>query len=201
MFQQGCYRYLENDRFQAVSLPYGSGRVSMVVLLPKPGISIVRFQRSLTKDDWRRWMLDFVEMEGELTLPRFTVEYGLDLLPCLKSVAGDVIASTDFHGMGVGPLYISNVIHKTFLEVNEEGTEAAAATAIVMLRGIVHRFSMTVDRPFFLRDPRRGHGAASIHGVGPGSIPRLARVLRLAGPLPRRGCGGCGLSDSSLTAR
>ncbi|HET7375972.1 MAG TPA: serpin family protein, partial [Anaerolineae bacterium] len=64
---------------------------------------------------------------------------------------GRQIAGVDFIGMGAGPLEISLVIHKAFVEVDEEGTEAAAATAIVMLRGLTSApFDLCVDRPFFI---------------------------------------------------
>ena len=105
-------------------------------------------------------MSRFHEMEGNVVLPRFKVEYGADLLPNLVARGGQEFAGEDFLGMGGGPLVISKVIHKTFVEVNEEGTEAAAATAVVMAMGIglVRRFSMIIDRPFFcaVRDNETG---------------------------------------------
>ncbi|MGC9358553.1 MAG: serpin family protein, partial [Anaerolineae bacterium] len=100
----------------------------------------------------------FYQMEGDIVLPRFKIEYGTDLLSNLKKLGGEILAGTDFVGMGAGPLFISKVIHKTFVEVNEEGTEAAAATAVVMARGLSYRFSMVLDRPFFcaIRDNETG---------------------------------------------
>ena len=160
MSQSGHYAYYENEVFQAVSLPYGERRISMYVFLPKPAISTDEFLKTLTIENWQQWMSRFHEMEGHVVLPRFKVEYGADILPNLVARGGQEFAGEDFLGMGGGPLVISKVIHKTFVEVNEEGTEAAAATAVVMVMGIglVRRFSMIIDRPFFcaVRDNETG---------------------------------------------
>jgi serine protease inhibitor len=158
MAQSGRYDYLENDLFQAVSLPYGDGRVSMLVFLPKPAISLDGFLQSLTPKQWPQWIARFRQMKGDVTLPRFKVEFRTDLFPALVALGGNALAATDFLGMGAGPLMISNVIHKTFIEVNEEGTEAAAATAVMMMRSIEPSFRMIMDRPFFytIRDNETG---------------------------------------------
>jgi len=159
MSRSGYYDYFENESFQAVSLPYGEGRISMYVFLPKPTVSIGEFQQALTTDNWQQWMSRFYWMEGDLVLPRFRVEYGVDLLPNLVALGGGELAGVDFLGMGAGPLAISKVIHKTFVEVNEEGTEAAAVTAVAMvLISPAPRFRMIVDRPFFcaIRDNETG---------------------------------------------
>jgi len=158
MAQSGRYDYYENELFQAVSLPYGEGRISMVVLLPRPAVSVAGFLKALTAENWRRWTSRFYEREGDVVLPRFKMEYGADILPHLVALGGAELAGPDFLGMGAGPLTISKVMHKTFVEVNEEGTEAAAATAMTMVMGLGHRFSMVVDRPFFcaIRDRETG---------------------------------------------
>jgi serpin B len=159
MSQSGTYRYYENDDFQAVSLPYGEGRTSMYLFLPRPTRSIGDLQKVMTFENWQRWINRFQHVEGDIVLPRFKMEYGKKLLPALKALGGEAIADVDFEGIGVGPLLISNVIHKTFVEVNEEGTEAAAATALVMRLGMMaDRFTMVVDRPFFcaIRDNSTG---------------------------------------------
>jgi serpin B len=158
MAQSGRYDYYENELFQAVSLPYGERRISMVVLLPRPAVSVAGFLKALTAENWRRWTSRFYEREGDVVLPRFKMEYGADILPHLVALGGAELAGPDFLGMGAGPLTISKVMHKTFVEVNEEGTEAAAATAMTMVMGLGHRFSMVVDRPFFcaIRDRETG---------------------------------------------
>lgn len=159
MSQAGHYDYYETGEFQAVSLPYGAGRISMYVFLPGPAYSINDFQKTLISENWRRWMGSFDNTRGVITLPRFRIEYGQDLLTALVALGGNEIAEVDFHGIGAGSLLISNVIHKTMVEVNEEGTEAAAATAVVTKRAMPSEpFLMIVDRPFFaaIRDNLTG---------------------------------------------
>lgn len=160
MSQSGRYDYCESDEFQAISLPYGTGRVSMYIFLPKPPSSILEFQKRLNTSNWEQWLDGFSRAEGYVTLPVFKIEYEKELLESLKALGGDEVAGEDFIGMGAGPLIISSVIHKAVVEVNEEGTTAAAVTAIRMGRGgrMGNRFALTVDRPFFvaIRDNETG---------------------------------------------
>jgi serine protease inhibitor len=158
MSQSGRYDYFENELFQAVSLPYGDGRVSMLLFLPRPALSLNDLLRSLTPETWPQWIARFRDMKGSVVLPRFKVEYGVDLFPHLVELGGQALAAVDFLGMGAGPLMISSVIHKSFIEVNEEGTEAAAATAVIMMRSPQPSFQMVLDRPFLcaIRDNETG---------------------------------------------
>ena len=158
MSQEGTFDYLETETVQVVELPYGDGRVSMTIVLPKDNVALAEHRGLLTGESWSTWMGSLRPMRGHVALPRFKIEYEAELVPALKTIGGDAITETDFGGMGVGALLISNVIHKTFVDVNEEGTEAAAATAVVMARGISMAFRMVVDRPFFcaMRDRETG---------------------------------------------
>jgi len=158
MHRTGRYGYYENETFQAIRLPYGNGLVSMYIFLPRPDLSLAALRGVLTAENWQEWMGRFSETRVELALPRFRVEYGDDLLPPLKELAGPKMAGPDFLGMGGDSLLISRVIHKTFVEVNEEGTEAAAATAVVMTRSRRRLLQMVVDRPFLcaIRDDETG---------------------------------------------
>ena len=159
MVQSGHFDNTENERFQAISLPYGDGRIRMVVSLSRPTISTEEFQRSVTAEKWRRWVSRSFDMGGDIVLPRFKVACGADLLPNLVGLGSAELAGVDFLGMGAGPLMtIDHVIHKAFVEVNEEGTEAAASSAVTVLKALAYRFSMVVDRPFFwaIRDGETG---------------------------------------------
>jgi serpin B len=114
-------------------------------------------------------MQQFRSTEGHIVLPRFRLEYEVTLNQALSAL-GMAIAfapqQADFSGMVVAAtaeprLYIDEVKHKTFVDVNEEGTEAAAVTAVMMSRASFsakRRFSMVVDRPFFcaIRDDQSG---------------------------------------------
>ena len=158
MSQEGTFEYMESEGFQGIELPYGDGRVCMTVLLPKEHVALSEAQGLLTLRNWQAWMGDFGPARGYVALPRLKIEYQAELVPNLKTIGGEAITRTDFSGMGVGPLMISNVVHKTFIDVDEEGTEAAAATAVVMPRSPLMGFQMLVDRPFFcaIRDRETG---------------------------------------------
>ncbi|MCC6730163.1 MAG: serpin family protein [Chthonomonadales bacterium] len=170
--------YDENALFQAVALPYGDGRVRMVVILPKPGRSLADVNAQLTAERWRLWTGALAKRKGTLALPRFKTEYGTSLRPALAAMGMEVAfgGQADFGGMLAqgahqqltGRVRLSDVIHKTALEVNEEGTEAAAATGAVM--GItsvrpVQPFQMTVDRPFLLAIEHQSSGALLFLGA------------------------------------
>lgn len=167
MHQSGTYNYYEGAGFQAVSLPYGTGRVSMYIFLPRKGTSLDEFQKKLTAANWDEWIKEFAETKGEIAVPRFKVEYELLLNDALKAlgmgIAFDPVRA-DLSGMARTQenAYISRVKHKSFAEVNEEGTEAAAATSVeVTLTSAMQprkTFQMIVDHPFFcaIRDNKTG---------------------------------------------
>jgi serpin B len=168
MSQSGNYQYLETGNFQAVSLPYGGGRVSFYVFLPSSSSSLGAFEKSLTEANWQQWMTQFHATDGDISLPRFRVTYEATLNDALKALGMGTAfdeARANFSGMiqmGGQNVYISRVKHKTFAEVNEEGTEAAAVTSTEMratsMRMPTERFRMVVDRPFFcaIRDNATG---------------------------------------------
>jgi serine protease inhibitor len=162
MAQQGRYLYAETDEFQAIGLPYGSGRLSMYVFLPKS--SLTDFTTSLTSENWSNWTEQFSKRRGAIQLPRFKFEYGVNLTEPLKAIGmADAFDPTkaDFSGISAEKTVISQVQHKTFIEVNEEGTEAAASTSVgiaTLSAPTEPPFQMVVDRPFFaaIRDNETG---------------------------------------------
>lgn len=155
MSQSGSYRYLENDLFQAVQVPYGSGRWTMVILLPRQESSLEALQANLTAENWSTWMTAFSHRQGTLQLPRFKAEFGTQLNEALKAMGMEIAFDpnrADFSGIGPEQMVISRVQHKTYIEVDEQGTEAAASTAVgvaVTSAPIDPPFSMRCDRPFF----------------------------------------------------
>ncbi|MDZ4131967.1 MAG: serpin family protein [Dethiobacteria bacterium] len=156
MFKYDDFRYLETEEFQALSLPYGKNeRVSMYVFLPAANSSLEELYREMNVVNWKKWIASFGSMEGEIGLPRFKFEYEASLNDALNALGMGIAfdgSAADFSGMHPMPprLVISEVKHKTFVEVNEEGTEAAAVTSIeVGVTAMPETFSMIVDRPFF----------------------------------------------------
>nr|MBN2277121.1 serpin family protein [candidate division Zixibacteria bacterium] len=162
MRQDGKFRYLENDSFQAINLPYGDKHMSMYVFLPRENYSLDGFMQTLGAENWNDWQIRFRECEGEIRLPKFKMEYEQVLNDILfamgMGIAFDPVGA-DFSAMyepqrGTN-LYISIVKQKTFLEVNEKGTEAAAVTAVKMKLTAARpdeerKFLMVVNRPFFM---------------------------------------------------
>jgi serine protease inhibitor len=167
MAQTGKFDYYAIQGFQAISLPYGAGRASMYIFLPEQRSSLRAFRRELSHKSWGAWLRHFRQAEGTIVLPRFKLAYEATLNDALKTqgmgIAFDA-RRADFSGMIADRKpspNIDEVKHKTFVEVNEEGTEAAAVTSIGMVRLAMapqRNFSMIVDRPFFcaIRDNQTG---------------------------------------------
>ncbi len=158
MHQADTYRYYEQDDFQAVALPYGEGnRMSMYIFLPRESSSLEDFVGGLNAETWSQHIASFEKMEGDISLPRFTFEYETGLKDTLAALGMEVAfdpGKADFGAMyPTSPsdnFYIQDVKHKTFIDVNEQGTEAAAVTSVEM--GIVslpQKFQMNMNRPFF----------------------------------------------------
>ena len=164
MSQSGRYRYYENETFQAVSLPYGKGNLSLYVFLPKTTTNLDSFQQQLSPQNWQQWMNQFHMRQGSIQLPRFKFDYNIQLNNALKALGMEEAFSdgANFSNMTSSSVAIDEVKHKTFVEVNEEGTEAAAVTSvgITMTSAPMPEapFQMVVDRPFFcaIRDNQTG---------------------------------------------
>lgn len=163
MQQKGEYVYYQNEEFQAVSLPYGNRRLSMYIFLPRENSSLDAFLGNLNADNWQQWVQKFRREEGRIEIPRFKLEYEAELTPALKALGINkaFTGNSDFSNMTKASVLISAVKHKTFVEVNEEGTEAAAATSIGIRATSVRPsqpFNMVVNRPFFaaIRDNETG---------------------------------------------
>lgn len=157
MFRSGRYSHYRGDTFQAVNLPYGDGRISMYIILPARNSNLNAFLETLNTENWENWLSQFREQELSLRMPKFKLEYGTKELNDALTTLGMGIAfdqsRADFSRMvsleDLGAnLYIDKVSHKTFIEVNEEGTEAAAVTVVGIVKTSLPP-QFTVDRPFF----------------------------------------------------
>lgn len=165
MQQQDTFKYLSNELFSAVELPYGNGNFSMVVLLPENGKNTDDIVAQLNPESWDQWMSEFSEKDVVLLLPRFKFEYNKLLNDDLTDMGMGIAFSDNADFSKIEPsreIFISRVIHKTFVEVNEEGTEAAAVTAIEIAQtsypgvGPVYLF---IDRPFLFVIKEKDTGA------------------------------------------
>jgi serpin B len=162
MFEHEHMQYRRGQNFQAVRLPYKGDRIAMYVFLPDSGVPLAAF-------DWRAWMGQFGDVEMRLGLPKFHIEYQTTLNEPLRALGMDVAFDphrADFSRMLPRSflrdknVFISTVVQKTYVDVDEQGTEAAAATGVFMVEPTsVHREpEMIVDRPFVaaIRDDRTG---------------------------------------------
>lgn len=161
------FTYRKGSGYQAVRLPYMGYDVAMYVFLPDVGSSPEKLLEIMNGDKWRRvTMPGFADRGGTVVLPKFKLEDSEELNQPLKAIGMNTafdIKKADFSGMFADPHCVSEVRQKAFVEVNEEGTEAAAVTAIgIQATGIEFNpsppFQMIVDRPFLFAivDARSG---------------------------------------------
>lgn len=167
------FRYAENTEAEMLEVPYGDESYNMYIVLPKPGISVEQLARSLNSTVWNSLQSNLSSQEVILDLPKFTYEYKSTLNSVLQSMGmekaftpfvADFSNITDAHD-----LYISRVLHKTFVDVNEEGTEAAAVTVVEFVitsvgpEPIIRYF--TVNRPFIYAIQEKSTGSVVFIGL------------------------------------
>ncbi|MDF1509423.1 serpin family protein [Robertmurraya sp. DFI.2.37] len=142
--------YMENEDFQAVSLPYGDGEMSMKIFLPRESSSLEELEQIFSYDNWIKWNSHFQKKEGTMILPKFQIEYETLLNDALIALGMPSAFNDDanFSNMfeGASSVAISEVKQKTFLNVNEEGAEAAAVTSVTMEESA----KVTADEPFYM---------------------------------------------------
>lgn len=147
------YEYIRGKNYRAIRLPYGERKTSMSIILPNEGVEINEFIDKINRDDWYSIRNSFKETENiEVKIPKFKMEYGIkNLNDTLMSLGMEIAfsADADFSGIHEG-LFISDVTHKAVIEVNEEGSEAAAATVVVLTSASapIEPKVFIADRPF-----------------------------------------------------
>jgi serine protease inhibitor len=156
------YDYYEGDDFQMIRMPYGRDKAAMYVLLTREGIDINDFINSLSRDLLNDYISGAVNTEAILKFPKFNIEYGAkSLVEPLKNLGmADAFSVEKADFSSISPLvYISKIEHKAIIEVNEEGTVAAAASSFGMGATAVRPVDFIVNRPFVLliRDDRTGN--------------------------------------------
>jgi serpin B len=165
MQQKDDYRYAATDQVQVLELPYEGDDLSMIVVLPKEAEGLAAVEGALSVDALEEWLVALASQEVNVFLPRFKTTAEFQLADTLRAMGMPLAFSdqADFSGMSsVESLMLTEVIHKAFVDVNEEGTEAAAATGGVFgptsapleQEPIVFR----ADHPFLfmIRDNRTG---------------------------------------------
>jgi serpin B len=172
MQQTRNFQYQESAEFQAVQMDYAGKQLQMQVFLPATNSSVATLVAGLNAGDWKgRILAGFSDRRGTVVLPRFRLEYRAELKPALTALGlrNAWGAGADFSGMSRGPLFLSEVKHQSFVEVNEKGTEAAAVTSGVMALASIRQeappFEMVVDRPFLFVITHRPTGAILFLGL------------------------------------
>lgn len=164
MHESADVGYFADDQVQLVELPYKGNRLSMVVVLPRDKDGLKKLEETLNASKLDGWLAKLSKKPGDITLPRFefTTRYTLpDQLKALGMTRA-FANNADFSGITTAePLRIADVIHQTFVRVDEEGSEAAAATAIIYDKApspVIERFDFRADHPFvfLIRDKQTG---------------------------------------------
>jgi serpin B len=175
MNEQENFLYAQGDGYQAITLPYVGGDLDMLIILPDEG-QFEKFQQQLDAQEFESIVQSLSYTEVALSLPKFKFDAQFSLGDTLKAMGMPLAFSdqADFSGMSEAKdLYISDVVHKAFVSVDESGTEAAAATAVIMkaLAMPLEPIKMTLDHPFIF----------AIRDNPTGSILFLGRVTNPAG--------------------
>ncbi|MBW4496301.1 MAG: serpin family protein [Oscillatoria princeps RMCB-10] len=153
--REGWYSYYENEKFQAVSLPYGDRRFSLHVFLPKPASSLVELYKNLTLENWQRWITAFSVQQGQIQLPHLKLESDTDLNKTLTDLGMGVAFNRGADFSGIAPqVFLDQIKQKTFVEIGEKGTKAPAVTRATAKAASKNApppkiFQMIADRPFF----------------------------------------------------
>ncbi|XP_031696494.1 antithrombin-III-like [Anarrhichthys ocellatus] len=152
------YRYYPNDQVQLLEMPYRGDDITMVIILPSKDTTLSKVEESLDLNKLTSWLDEMTETSVAVHVPRFRLEDSFNLKEKLQDMGLTDLFSSErasLPGMledGSEGLHISDAFHKAFLEVNEEGSEAAAATAVVAVgRSLnLNREVFQADRPFLL---------------------------------------------------
>jgi serpin B len=154
MHQVGSYEYAETGDLQALRIPYVGGEVALTILLPAPG-TWSAFESTLATETLADVDAQFASKVVSLTVPKLKLKSRPAMKPALQALgmqAAFVEGAADFSGIGPNQVYIQEVIHEAFIELDETGTEAGAATAVVFgneSAGPQAEVEFTADRPFF----------------------------------------------------
>jgi serpin B len=166
MHQTGRFRYRKFDGGEILELPYGEGEMVMDFVLPPTKHGVGELEEKLIAGGLPSWLTALKTARVEVTLPRFKMSSSFSLGPTLAGLGMErafKLPGADFSGIdGTHELYIGAVVHQAYVDLDEQGTEAAAATAVEMLAGSAPPSEPPIpfkaDHPFvfLLRDPKSG---------------------------------------------
>jgi serpin B len=177
MAQSGRFDYFETPQMQGVRLSFGEGDLVMQVLLPAKSSSLGALEAELTPEHWKGWQAQYASRSGKIELPRFELKSNYRLNEPLQTLGMKRAFQPDgaqLTGMfsstagqpSAGRFSISSVLQSTYWKVDEEGAEAAAATASgIRTTALAPPFQMIVDRPFFCAIEDRRSGALLFVGA------------------------------------
>ena len=172
MAQTGQFQYLDTAQAQVLTLTYDGGKYAMTIALPKGKTTADGLLKTLNAKTWRQWSTPKSYEEGTVKFPRLKINSSVELSDALAALGMPLAfqRNADFSNLtSAKPVWISRVNHKTVVEVNEKGTEAAAATGMTMMRGPAPKpFTFTANRPFLM----------SIQENHTGTILFLSRVTQ-----------------------
>ncbi|HZE83468.1 MAG TPA: serpin family protein, partial [Puia sp.] len=167
--QHGDIPFFQNDSLQMAQLPYAGGNFNMFIISPSAKLRLADFLPVLNTMYFQSLQSRLNSSDILLNLPKFRYSYSIDdMRPSLSSMGMGIAfgSKADFSRMYTIPVYISQAIHKAYIEVNEEGTEAAAATAIgIVLTAAPNIPIMSVDHPFVYIIQEKTSGAILFTGV------------------------------------
>ncbi len=172
MTQKGTFNYGRNDSFQMLELPYGTGDFNMYILMPDPSLSPAQLGSSLNVNTFNQYLSALDSVNLRLYLPKWEYDYKIkDMKPELTGLGMGVAFSPEADFSNMYPpeagAVISKVIHKTYIKVNEKGTEAAAVTAVrmVMTTASLSEPTVKIDHPFLYLITERSTGAVLFMGI------------------------------------
>lgn len=172
MQQEHTFSYYSNDLFAMAEMPYGQGNYAMLVLLPNQGKTINEILNSLNSQNWNEWKTGLQEKKLRIEFPKLKFTYKITMNQVLSKMGMGIAFTDDADFSGINPaedLLISKVLHHSFLEVNEEGTEAAAVTVVEV--GVTSApvepevIPFIVNKPFLFAIHERSTGAILFMGM------------------------------------
>lgn len=167
MTAQGTFHCFDDGAVRGLRLAYGDSLFSMILILPPQGENISQFLGELTIEKWKQWMASFAPQDGKIFVPKFKFEFSRSIVEDLKRLGMEeaFAEGADFSGIhSQGGLFLSEVRQKTFIKVDEEGTEAGAATSVGINPTGDPKELIRLNRPYVFAILEKSSGALPFLG-------------------------------------